>query len=97
MKSRLKTATRMLIMVVTCYLCANIIDVFIAAWEHIDGESLMQFGEFYTLATDVASLLSVLAASLRLPIYVINDAVIRKEVKEIWLHFFFEVDFTATV
>uniref|UniRef100_A0A914RWF9 G-protein coupled receptors family 1 profile domain-containing protein n=1 Tax=Parascaris equorum TaxID=6256 RepID=A0A914RWF9_PAREQ len=83
LKSRLKTATRMLIMVVTCYLCANIIDVFIAAWEHIDGESLMQFGEFYTLATDVASLLSVLAASLRLPIYVINDAVIRKEVANV--------------
>ncbi|VDM37540.1 unnamed protein product [Toxocara canis] len=79
-KSRLKTATRMLIMVVTCYLCANIIDVFIAAWEHIDGASLMQFGEFYTVATDVASLLSVLAASLRLPIYVVNDKVIRREV-----------------
>uniref|UniRef100_A0A0M3J1R0 G_PROTEIN_RECEP_F1_2 domain-containing protein n=1 Tax=Anisakis simplex TaxID=6269 RepID=A0A0M3J1R0_ANISI len=79
-KSRLKSATRMLIMVVTCYLIANIIDVFIAAWEYIDGASLMEYGEFYTVATDIASFLSVLSAGLRLPIYVINDRVIRKEV-----------------
>lgn len=75
----------MLIMVVTCYLIANIIDVFIASWEYIDGESLRNFGEFYTIATDTSSLLSVLSASLRLPIYIANDEVIRHEVIIIYL------------
>ncbi|VDN49421.1 unnamed protein product [Gongylonema pulchrum] len=68
-------------MVVTCYLCSNIIDVFIAAWEYLDSASLMKLEEFYTIATDVSSLLTVLAASLRLPIYLVNDKIIRKEVK----------------
>lgn len=79
-RSRVKAATRSLIMVVTCYLFSNIIDVFIAAWEYLDDASLLQLEEFYSIATDVSSLLTILAASLRFPIYLINDKVILREV-----------------
>lgn len=67
-------------MVVTCYLFSNIIDVFIAAWEYLDDASLLQLEEFYSIATDVSSLLTILAASLRFPIYLINDKLILREV-----------------
>ena len=33
---RLRNATRMLVLVVMCYLVANVLDVFIAAWEYVD-------------------------------------------------------------
>ncbi|VDK86192.1 unnamed protein product [Litomosoides sigmodontis] len=80
-RSRVKAATRSLIMVVTCYLFSNIIDVFIAAWEYLDDASLLQLEEFYSIATDVSSLLTILAASLRFPIYLINDKIILREVR----------------
>ncbi|OZC08173.1 hypothetical protein X798_04789 [Onchocerca flexuosa] len=81
LRNRVKAATRSLIMVVTCYLCSNIIDVIIAAWEYLDNASLLQLEEFYSFATDVSSLLTILAASLRFPIYLINDKIILKEVR----------------
>ncbi|KAL3981647.1 putative integral membrane protein [Acanthocheilonema viteae] len=81
LRNRVKAATRSLIMVVTCYLFSNIIDVFIAAWEYLDGASLLQLEEFYSIATDVSSLLTILAASLRFPIYLINDKIILREVR----------------
>lgn len=76
-------------MVVSCYLCSNIIDVFIAAWEYLDSASLMELEEFYTIVTDVSSLLTVLASSLRLPIYLINDTIIRNEVEFHFIAFSF--------
>ncbi|KAK0400212.1 hypothetical protein QR680_003406 [Steinernema hermaphroditum] len=86
-KSRVRAATRMLVMVVACYLCANILDVFVATWEYIDAESLAKQEGFYAIVTDVSSLLSILAAALRLPIYISNDKAITKEVKAIVLQF----------
>ncbi|TMS38794.1 hypothetical protein L596_005437 [Steinernema carpocapsae] len=86
-KSRVRAATRMLVMVVACYLCANILDVFVATWEYIDAESLLRHEGFYAVVTDVSSLLSILAAALRLPIYISNDKAITKEVKNVVCHF----------
>ncbi|KAK5972292.1 hypothetical protein GCK32_001623 [Trichostrongylus colubriformis] len=79
-KSRLRAVTRMLVMVVCCYLAANIIDVVIAFWETIDIESLFANEGFYTVTTDVSSFLPILACALRLPIYAINDKQIKTEV-----------------
>jgi hypothetical protein len=68
-------------MVVTCYLLANFLDVIIAAWEHIDGEALLEhYGTFYAVAADISSLLTVVAGALRLPIYTVNDKSIKREV-----------------
>lgn len=68
---RVRAATRMLILVVTCYLLANILDVFIATWEYIDRNSLAACPGFYTIVTDISSLLSVVSSSARLPIYLL--------------------------
>uniref|UniRef100_A0A7E4UN50 G_PROTEIN_RECEP_F1_2 domain-containing protein n=1 Tax=Panagrellus redivivus TaxID=6233 RepID=A0A7E4UN50_PANRE len=81
LKSRVRAATRMLIIVVSCYLFANIIDVIIAFLEYTVPEALQTYNGFYTVATDVSSLLSVLASALRLPIYIANDKLIRQEVR----------------
>lgn len=71
----------MLIVVVTCYLLANVLDVIIAAWEYIDAVSLTQrYAEFYAIAADISSLLTVVAGALRLPIYTANDKTIKREV-----------------
>ena len=73
----------MLIIVVSCYLFANIIDVVIAFLEYTAPEALSNT-VFYTVTTDFSSLLSVLSSALRPPIYIANDKLIRHEV---WLHF----------
>ncbi|KAK6049788.1 hypothetical protein COOONC_12707, partial [Cooperia oncophora] len=80
LRSRLRAVTRMLVMVVCCYLAANIIDVVIAFWETIDIESLFANEGFYTVTTDISSFLPMLACALRLPIYAINDKQIKTEV-----------------
>uniref|UniRef100_A0A914UIX5 G-protein coupled receptors family 1 profile domain-containing protein n=1 Tax=Plectus sambesii TaxID=2011161 RepID=A0A914UIX5_9BILA len=83
-RSSVRAATRMLIMVVTCYLLANVLDVIIAAWEYIDGASLTQrYAEFYAIAADISSLLTVVAGALRLPIYTANDKSIKREVSRV--------------
>uniref|UniRef100_A0A914DWB1 G-protein coupled receptors family 1 profile domain-containing protein n=1 Tax=Acrobeloides nanus TaxID=290746 RepID=A0A914DWB1_9BILA len=89
-KSRVRAATRMLIIIVSCYLCTNIVDVFIATWEYVDAASLSEMSGFYTVATDVSSLLSVTGAALRLPIYIANDDLIRREVAKV-LHSLFKL------
>ncbi|KAK6024201.1 hypothetical protein OSTOST_09993, partial [Ostertagia ostertagi] len=73
LRSRLRAVTRMLVMVVCCYLAANIIDV------TIDIESLFANEGFYTVTTDISSFLPLLACALRLPIYAINDKQIKTE------------------
>ncbi|CAD5227649.1 unnamed protein product [Bursaphelenchus xylophilus] len=84
-RSRVRAATRMLIAAVTLYLCANFLDVFIATWEYIDSASLQRLDGFYTIATDVSSLLSVVAAAARLPVYMMTDRFIREEIQErVW-------------
>ncbi|WKY05923.1 hypothetical protein Q1695_006268 [Nippostrongylus brasiliensis] len=79
LRSRLRAVTRMLVMVVCCYLAANIIDVVVAFWETIDIDSLFANEGIYTVTTDISSFLPILACALRLPIYAINDKQIKKE------------------
>ncbi|CAI5449002.1 unnamed protein product [Caenorhabditis angaria] len=81
LRSRLRAVTRMLVMVVTGYLFANILDVIIACWEAISMESLLASPAFYTVMSDISSFLPIAATALRLPIYTINDRQIRVEVR----------------
>lgn len=77
-----RSATRMMIMVVSCYLLSNVLSVVITAWEHIDSDSLYEHAfAFFTLGSDVASLLTVVASALRLPIYAVNNPQIRRELR----------------
>ncbi|CAJ0959082.1 unnamed protein product, partial [Mesorhabditis belari] len=80
LRSRLRTVTRMLVMVVCTYLFSNILDVIIAFWENIDPVTLTAHKEFYTVTSDISSFLPILACALRLPIYTVNDREIRMEV-----------------
>lgn len=76
----------MLIIVVTCYLVANVLDVSLAIWEYCDAASLAQMGNLYTVTTDVSSLLSVFSSSLRLPIYLLaGDKALKSEVIYLFL------------
>lgn len=80
LRSRVRDVTRMLVMVVCCYLAANIIDVVVAFWETIDIDSLFANEGIYTVTTDISSFLPILACAMRLPIYTINDRQIKTEV-----------------
>ncbi|VDL69228.1 unnamed protein product [Nippostrongylus brasiliensis] len=97
LRSRLRAVTRMLVMVVCCYLAANIIDVVVAFWETIDIDSLFANEGIYTVTTDISSFLPILACALRLPIYAINDKQIKKEVSSFaYLGFIAVCGFTFT-
>ncbi|CAI4228108.1 unnamed protein product [Auanema sp. JU1783] len=80
LRNRLRTVTRMLVMVVCCYLLSNIIDVVVSFIETIDFALLEEYGGVYAVMTDISSFLPILACALRLPIYCVNDKVIRREV-----------------
>jgi hypothetical protein len=68
-KANVRAATRMLILIVSCYLGANVVNVIITFWEFISNDTLKQYPMFYTMGADVVSLLTVGAAAARLPIY----------------------------
>ncbi|KAK6050628.1 hypothetical protein COOONC_11867 [Cooperia oncophora] len=72
----------MLVFVTCTYLASNMLNVIVYTWELIDKPSLMseQLRPFYTLSSDLVSLLTVLACACRLPIYIACNARIRCEV-----------------
>lgn len=79
-KSAVRNATRTLVFVVFTYLLSNVLNVIIILWEYIDIEMLtQQFETFYMFAVDVVSLSTIIFGALRLPIYVICQANLRKE------------------
>ncbi|VDK86172.1 unnamed protein product [Onchocerca ochengi] len=81
-KGRVRTATRTLVFVVFTYLLSNILNVIITIWEYIDFENLVtEYKGLYIFCTDLVSLLTTLAGSLRLSIYAMCDPQLRMEFK----------------
>uniref|UniRef100_A0A1I7UAX1 G_PROTEIN_RECEP_F1_2 domain-containing protein n=1 Tax=Caenorhabditis tropicalis TaxID=1561998 RepID=A0A1I7UAX1_9PELO len=79
-KSAVRNATRTMVFIVFTYLLSNVLNVIIILWEYIDIEMLtQQFETFYMFAVDVVSLSTIVFGALRLPIYVICQANLRKE------------------
>uniref|UniRef100_A0A1I7YIC6 G_PROTEIN_RECEP_F1_2 domain-containing protein n=1 Tax=Steinernema glaseri TaxID=37863 RepID=A0A1I7YIC6_9BILA len=69
-KARIRSATRTLVLIVVTYLLANVLNVIITIWEHIDAETLLfSYTQFYIISVDAVSLLTIVACALRLPIY----------------------------
>ncbi|KAK0411533.1 hypothetical protein QR680_005698 [Steinernema hermaphroditum] len=69
-KARIRSATRTLVLIVVTYLLANVLNVIITIWEHIDADALIyQYTQFYIISVDAVSLLTIVACALRLPIY----------------------------
>ncbi|KAK6015823.1 hypothetical protein OSTOST_18705 [Ostertagia ostertagi] len=75
----------MLVFVTCTYLASNMLNVIVYTWELIDKPSLMseELRPFYTLCSDLVSLLTVLASACRLPIYIACNARIRCEVMDV--------------
>lgn len=92
----LQSATRMLVLIVLSYLVARSLDVVITVWEYIDDESLLAQDEFYTIAVDLISLLTVFSAAFRLPIYCLCNDAIAEELKLIIHNLIFCVREKAT-
>ncbi|EPB65952.1 hypothetical protein ANCCEY_14964, partial [Ancylostoma ceylanicum] len=62
----IRSATLMLVFVTCTYLGSNLLNVIVYTWELIDKESLMtdELRPFYTLSSDLVSLLTVLARNV---------------------------------
>ncbi|GMS96846.1 hypothetical protein PENTCL1PPCAC_19021 [Pristionchus entomophagus] len=81
LSSRLRTVTRMLVIVVCTYLFSNLIDVCIAIMENLDWETLENYPRIYTVASDISSFLPILACAIRPVIYATNDHIIAREIR----------------
>uniref|UniRef100_A0A914I762 G-protein coupled receptors family 1 profile domain-containing protein n=1 Tax=Globodera rostochiensis TaxID=31243 RepID=A0A914I762_GLORO len=70
-KLRVRSATRLLVLIVCSYLLANFPNVFITAWEYLDLASTQSehYYDIYETITDVISMLYVLSCASRLAIY----------------------------
>lgn len=84
-KQNIRAATRMLVVLVSTYLLANLFNVVISLIEHLNYSYLLTHPKFYTLATDVITLLTVVTGSIRLPIYYVCNQQIRKEFHKLLL------------
>uniref|UniRef100_A0A914RUC5 G-protein coupled receptors family 1 profile domain-containing protein n=2 Tax=Parascaris TaxID=6254 RepID=A0A914RUC5_PAREQ len=79
-KARVRAATRTLVLVVSTYLLANMLNVIITIWEHTDATSLFtSFLDFYIISVDAVSLLTIVACASRLPIYASCQTLLRRE------------------
>ncbi|GMS80210.1 hypothetical protein PENTCL1PPCAC_2385, partial [Pristionchus entomophagus] len=85
-QNRVKEATRTLIFIVCVYLMSNILNVVVTIWEYIDMASLMEYPGFYLFSVDIVSLLTVVACSLRLPIYLTCQSQLRREIITFFTH-----------
>uniref|UniRef100_A0AC34GS20 G-protein coupled receptors family 1 profile domain-containing protein n=1 Tax=Panagrolaimus sp. ES5 TaxID=591445 RepID=A0AC34GS20_9BILA len=92
-KSRVRAATRTLLLLVFTYLLSNILNVCLTIWEYIDMNSLtVNFYAFYTFGVDCVSILTILAGALRLPIYVTCQPQIRNECQNFFKHFLKKIE-----
>uniref|UniRef100_A0AC35GR49 G-protein coupled receptors family 1 profile domain-containing protein n=1 Tax=Panagrolaimus sp. PS1159 TaxID=55785 RepID=A0AC35GR49_9BILA len=78
-KLKIRSATRLLVLVVFSYLIANVLNVMITAWEYIDFKSTQTevAFEIYEVLTDVISVLYVFTCASRLFIYLLCNQEIR--------------------
>uniref|UniRef100_A0A1I7X9Z7 G_PROTEIN_RECEP_F1_2 domain-containing protein n=1 Tax=Heterorhabditis bacteriophora TaxID=37862 RepID=A0A1I7X9Z7_HETBA len=81
-RQNIRSATLMLVFVTCTYLASNVLNVIVCTWEFFDKHSLMSenLRPFYTLSSDLISLLTVMASACRLPIYIACNVRIRCEV-----------------
>lgn len=82
--ANLRSATRILVSVVTTYLFSNILNVAITFMEHQNEQFLKDHHSFYTFSVDSISLLYVITASTRLLIYIGCSEQIRTELLQLF-------------
>ncbi|KAE9550993.1 hypothetical protein FO519_005779 [Halicephalobus sp. NKZ332] len=79
-KQRSRNATRTMICVVSCYLISNIINVLVTFLEHFDKKLLESHQKEYAISLDVVSLATNVSCLLRVPIYMVCQPVLRREI-----------------
>lgn len=90
-KKNIRRATQMLVVIVSTYLVSNVLNVVVTAFENFYPSFLRHNEDFYSFATDVVSLLTILTSALRLPTYYVFNKQVRKEI-----HFVFQRLFTRS-
>uniref|UniRef100_A0A914CQK4 G-protein coupled receptors family 1 profile domain-containing protein n=1 Tax=Acrobeloides nanus TaxID=290746 RepID=A0A914CQK4_9BILA len=78
-KQKVRSATRLLVLIVCSYLLANVLNVLITAWEYVDFDSTQDENLFdvYEILTDVISVLYILICASRLFVYISCNEEIR--------------------
>ncbi|EYB89471.1 hypothetical protein Y032_0231g2997 [Ancylostoma ceylanicum] len=79
-KRGVRTATKTLVLVVGCYLLSNFVSILLGFWEYLAPSEIIKYYYGYLVVSDIASLLTVFGCLMRLPIYCVSDARIRKAV-----------------
>lgn len=79
-----QSARVMMIAIVTSYLLCNLLNLILTFFEHLNGELLEEYGDFYSFASDTVTLLTVVNATVRLPIYYASNLKIRSEVAKMF-------------
>ncbi|RCN34696.1 hypothetical protein ANCCAN_19447 [Ancylostoma caninum] len=79
-KRGVRTATKTLVLVVGCYLLSNFVSILLGFWEYMAPSEIIKYYYGYLIVSDIASLLTVFGCLMRLPIYCVSDARIRKAV-----------------
>ncbi|CAI4232670.1 unnamed protein product [Auanema sp. JU1783] len=82
-KTKIRSATRLMVTVVCSYLLANVLNVLITFWEHIDSDSTQQVEtyQFYETCTDVISVLYIFVCATRLIVYYSLNKEIREDIQ----------------
>lgn len=76
----LRSATRTLLVIISIQLISNLANILLTLFEYFDGRRLKrQHRNFYRLASDAASLLTVIGNAIRFPVYMLSDPDIRRE------------------
>lgn len=78
-KSKIRSATRLLVLIVCSYLLANVLNVLITLWEYVAFQSTQTKDAYviYEFCTDVISVLYVLVCATRLFVYISCNKEIR--------------------
>ncbi|VDL62085.1 unnamed protein product [Nippostrongylus brasiliensis] len=83
-KSKIRSATRLLVLIVCSYLLANVLNVLITLWEYVAFQSTQTQEAYviYEACTDVISVLYVLVCATRLFVYISCNKEIRDAMKD---------------
>ncbi|CAI5442587.1 unnamed protein product [Caenorhabditis angaria] len=84
-KSKIRSATLMMVFVVCSYLVANILNVVVTLWEYVAFHTTQEEGYFevYEFFTDVTSVLYIFVCATRLFVYYLCNQEIRDDIKHL--------------
>ncbi|CAB3404214.1 unnamed protein product [Caenorhabditis bovis] len=86
-KSKIRSATLLMVFVVCSYLTANILNVMITLWEYVSFDSTQDtYFDIYETCADVVSVLYIFVCATRLFVYYLCNQEIRDAIKHLVCH-----------